>query len=241
MIYGLLFTLLSGISFLIGIFLLRHSKDKEKVSLFTISIAFVIMLGLVLFDILPELIETKEAFLIIPVIMGFLFLVVIDKMIPHHTHHHSEKNDNHIEHVKHLNHIGVITVIALSLHNMIEGLSLYNLTTTDIKAGLLMLISVGLHNIPLGFQLGNNLDFNRKNLSLIILLAISALLGAIIVILIGELTDVIINVILAITLGMLLYIIIFELFKEVFNSKKKKEVICGIMIGVGLLILMTLF
>ena len=57
----------------------------------------------------------------------------------------------------------IVTIIALAIHNLIEGLTLYNITLTSIKSGLLMMISIALHNIPLGFQIGNTIKLNKNS------------------------------------------------------------------------------
>ena len=49
------------------------------------------------------------------------------------------------------------------------------------------------------------------------------------------------GVILAITLGMLIYIVLFELLPHMIENKNKKSVILGMLIGMTLLILSTLF
>ena len=196
------------------------------------------MLGLAIFDLIPELLETKNYFLSIPVLLGIVVLFYLDKLIPHHDHHHKNKCDNHLEHEKHLNHIGIVTIIALALHNMIEGIALYNLCVIDIKNGLLMMISIGCHNIPLGFQIGNVLNKNFKSKLLITILVFSAMIGALIMVCFGNINELIISIILAISLGMIIYIMIFELFKEVYYHINKKEVIYGIIVGIAL-ILMT--
>ena len=240
MYLGIIFTILVGLFFLIGIILLNNSKHKDKMSIFTISLAFVVLIGLLLFDLLPELLETKNTLLLIPSLIGLIFLILIDKLIPHHHHEHLENNDNIEEHKEHLNHIGIVTIISLAIHNMIEGLTLYSVTLTSIKSGLLMMLGISLHNIPLGFQIGNSLNKNKYSKLLIFILCISSFLGSLIIILFGSLSENIINILLSITFGMLLYILIFELLHEILVSLKKKETIYGIIIGVIILIITNL-
>ena len=95
-------------------------------AIFTTSLAFIVMLGLLFLDLIPEVIETKNIYLIIPIVIGFLILIVLDRIIPHHHHEHSDSSCDKVEHELHLNHIGIITIIALAIHNMIEGIALYS-------------------------------------------------------------------------------------------------------------------
>lgn len=236
MLVGLLFTILTGLFFLIGIIILKNSKHKEKFSLFTISLAFVVMLGLLFFDLFPEIVEYKNIFLIVPIIIGFSILILLDKLIPHHHHEHTDKKCDIKDHEEHLNHIGIVTIIALAIHNFLEGLTLYSITLNNISSGFLMMLSISLHNVPLGFQIGNSLENKKYSPLLILLLCISSFLGAFIIIIFGSLNELVISILLSITFGMLLYILIFELFNEIKTSFKKKETIYGIILGVIILI-----
>lgn len=233
---GLLLTLIVGLFFLIGIVLLKNAKNKNQLSTFTISMAFIVMLGLLLLHLIPEVIETKNIWLFIPTLLGFFLIIFLDKLIPHHHHEHSEKHCDKDDHEKHLNHIGKVTIIALAIHNIIEGISLYSVTLNDVKSGLLMMISIALHNIPLGFQIGNVVNYKNNKL-LIIFLCLSSLFGSLIMIIFGGLNELIINILLSLTLGMLTYILIFELFNEVRKNLDKLETLYGIILGLVLLII----
>lgn len=237
MIIGIILTLISGLFFLVGILSLKDKKDKDKTVNFTIALAFVVMIGLLVFDLLPELIETKNFLLAIPALVGFILLIILDKLIPHHHHEHTEKHCDKHDHELHLNHIGIVTIMALAIHNMIEGLTLYNITLSSVESGILMMLSISLHNIPLGFQIGNSLKTKKYSNLLIFILCISSFIGATILILFGSLNEIIINILLALTFGMLLYLLIFELFGEIKNSLNKKETIYGIIIGIMILLI----
>jgi len=228
MYIGLFLTIITGLFFLIGIISLINNKNKEKTSLFTISLAFIVMLGLLMLDLLPELIETKNIMLVIPFFIGFVILIVLDKLIPHHHHEHKEDGCDKVDHDLHLNHISTITILALAIHNLIEGLTLYSITLNSVKSGVLMMFSISLHNIPLGFQIGNSLKNKKYSKLLIFLLCISSFIGALIIIVFGALNETIISILLALTFGMLLYILIFELFSEIKSTFRKRETIYGI-------------
>lgn len=232
---GIIFTILTGLCFLIGVVAFQNSTKREEFSLFTLSLAFIVMIGLLLFDLLPELIETKNLWLLIPTIIGFMILVFLDKLIPHHHHEHTNKHCDKEDHMLHLNHIGIVTIISISLHNFIEGLSLYTLALNNVVSGALMMLSIALHNIPLGFQIGNSLKEKKFNLLLIIFLCLSSFLGALIIIIFGDLNSLVESILLALTFGMLFYILIFELFSEIKGAFNKKEVLYGIIIGVIIL------
>ena len=236
MYIGLLLTVITGLFFLIGIYSLQNVKEKEKTSLFTISLAFIVLLGLLVFHLLPEIIEFKNVLLIIPIIIGFLLIILFDKIIPHHNHEHIDDKCDKTDHNNHLNHIGLVTIIALAIHNLIEGLTLYSITITSVKSGVLMMLSIALHNIPLGFQIGNSIKFNKNSKLLIFSLCTSSFLGALIYMMFGSLNESILSILHALTFGMLLYLLLFELFNEIKSNLNKKEVKYGIFLGLIILI-----
>ena len=66
---GLIYTFLTGISFLGGIYLNKVFKSKSNASAFSVSLALVVLLNLICFDILPEVLENIN---IIDVIVYFV-------------------------------------------------------------------------------------------------------------------------------------------------------------------------
>ncbi len=195
------------------------------------------MAGLIFFDLLPEILESHNIYLIIPILIGFSTFIFIDHLIPHH--HHEHEHCDQKDHEEHLNHVGIVTIIALAIHNLLEGLTLYNVTVNNYLSGLLMMISISLHNIPLGLQIGSTLKDKKYNYILLAFLCLSSFLGALIMIIFGSLNELLVNILLSLTFGMLIYILFFEFFNEIKASLKKKEVIYGIIIG-GVILIITL-
>ncbi len=237
--WGLLFTFLIGLFFILGLLVFHISKDKKKMTIFASSCAFVVVLGLIIFDLLPEVIETSNWWSIIFILLGLFLLKIIDIFVPHHHHHHKDIHDNVKEHDEHLNHIGIITVIALIFHNFIEGIGLYSVTLTDVKSGLLLGLGIGLHNLPLGIQIGS-LEQDKKNNWLIGVLVLSSFIGGLVALSFGNIPEIVNNLILSLTLGMILHILIFELLGELINNAKKKEATYGIIIGIVVLIIINI-
>ena len=234
---ALLLTLISGLFFLIGIIIYNFISNKIAFTRMSISCASIVIIGLILFDLLPELISIKKWWIFLFVIIGLLLLIMIDKLIPHHKHDHHENDEGKIDHINHIEHIGTITVIALLLHNTIEGMALYGVASNDLRSGILMLLGIGLHNLPFGFQIASSQ--NKKNIPLLVLLILSGFIGGIIFLAFGELNEIFEGIIIALTLGMLLHILFFELLKEVLEEIHKKDTIYGIIIGIILLILIN--
>ena len=236
---ALLLTLLSGLFFLIGVIVYRFVKHKKELTIGAMACALIVILGLICFDLVPELLEIKKWYLILCVVIGLLFLLLIDKLIPHHHHEHKENDEATKEHQGHLEHIGFITILALILHNMVESMALFSVASDNLTSGTLMCLGIGLHNLPFGFQIASNIKSRSKTVATI-LLVLSGLIGGLIVCAFGNISEFVTGIIIALTLGMLLYILIFELLKEVWSNIKKKSTICGIIIGITILMLINL-
>lgn len=232
---ALLLTFLSGLFYLVGIIIYKFVKHKNELTVAAISCAAVVIIGLIVFDLAPELIEQDNAWLFVFVILGFVLLFLIDKLIPHHHHKHHDHDEATKEHKDRLEHVSTITILALSMHNLIEGMALYSISLESIRSGTLMLIGVGLHNLPFGFQIAGT-----KNKLLVFLLVISAFLGGLIVFFFGNIDEFLQGVVMALSMGMLLHILLFELFKEIRENIRQKATIYGIIIGVILLIIINL-
>lgn len=232
---ALLLTFLSGLFYLVGIIIYKFVKHKNELTVAAIACAAVVIIGLIVFDLAPELIEQDNAWLFVFVILGFVLLFLIDKLIPHHHHKHHDHDEATKEHKDRLEHVSTITILALSMHNLIEGMALYSISLESIRSGTLMLIGVGLHNLPFGFQIAGT-----KNKLLVFLLVISAFLGGLVVFFFGNIDEFLQGVVLAISMGMLLHILLFELFKEIRENIRQKATIYGIIIGVILLIIINL-
>lgn len=231
---AVLMTVIAGLFFLIGALLAFFGKNKKGLIDFSIGIAFSVMIMLLAFDIVPEITEAlgkNSIKMYIFIIIGIVMLKLIDLLVPHHDHDAEIKH-----HERHLKHIGLISSLALIIHNIIEGIGIYNIALLDARAGLMMAIGVGLHNIPFGIEITATLNETKKNtkevwLNLIIL-SISTLFGALIMLTVGTISEVTIGCLMSLTVGMIIYLVLFELLVELISTKNRKYSTIGIIIGV---------
>lgn len=236
---AILITLFAGLFFLIGAVIAKLGKNKEGIVEFSLSMAFSVMLLLLTFDLIPEITELTNRksgiFIIVLGIAGIIILKLIDMLIPHHSHDEEVKKHHH---EKHLEHIGLITTVALIIHNIIEGMSIYALSVIDPKLGLIMAFGVGLHNIPFGIEITMTLEkAKKKSMPSILLLTLSTSISAIIMLSIGSISDIALAGLISITIGMIIYLLIFELAPEIHESKNKKSVMLGAITGVILMVI----
>lgn len=246
---SLLFTLGTGIFMILGMLIVFLTKNNRKVIDFSIAIAFGVMTMLISLELLPEAYETMKECIPFPqnilfiigfVGLGILLLKILDLFIPDH-----DVNQENTITLENLFHIGIVSSIALILHNIIEGMAIYSAVTKDYSMGFLIMIGVGLHNIPMGMVVTSTLfqenSSKKKTILLVFCIALSTFFGGLIMLLLSELiTSFVLGILLSITLGMLLYIAIFELLEEIIHNHNLKTTIIGIVFGI-MVFLLTLF
>lgn len=243
---ALLITLIVGLFTFIGSLIIFFTKNNKKIVDFSISIGFGVLLALIILELIPEtleLIQTK--FMVVGSILAVLVLAgagifalkILDKFVPDHD---GSKSNTLI-------HIGVMTSVALVIHNLLEGMAIYTSLSSSLKFGGMLGLGVALHNIPLGMSITSlfykNGKDNKKAILVSLIVSLSTFVGGLITYVFAGaiLADFYRGVILAITLGMLIYIVLFELLPHMVENKNKKSIILGMIIGMTLLILSTLF
>ncbi len=245
--YGIILTLIAGLFFLVGGIISLKVKNKDKLNHFSIALALVIIINLLVMDLIPEVFELLDSYdlsfkiLIILIfgILGILILKGLDFFIPDHHHEHHDNESNKKEHISHLKHIGTLTLISLILHNLLEGFAIAGLTFNNFEMGIMICISVALHNIPLGTTIFSSIDI-KKNKLLVLSLTLSSFIGGLVFLLIGEISSLVLAIISIITLGMLIYIAFMELLPELYQNIKKKETILGLLTGIVLIVISML-
>lgn len=240
MLYNLI-NLIAGLFFLIGAIIAIKYKNNKNLVNYSVGMAFTVLIILLVIDIIPETFELfneyKHLWMICGTLIGLGSLFLIEKLVPHHDHYEEEKRASHNEHLKH---IGIMTSVALIIHNLVEGMSIYGVASNDLKTGIIYAFAVGLHNIPFGIEimaLFSEEKNKKKTWIFIVILTLSTFLGGVVLYLFKDLlTDNILGILLSITIGMILYLVFNELLVEL-KEKFNKYSVYGIITGI---ILMTI-
>lgn len=241
----LLITFLLGLFFLIGLLVVRINKNNKLIENISIAVAFGTMTGLMIFDIGPEVKEHMENtsfwIVLLFVLIGIGVLKLLDIFIPEHDDGNlkeSEKDEN-------LVHIGIVSLIAVSLHNLIEGMATYSMLCEDFRSGLLVALGVGLHNIPMGMVIGATLENEPTYKKIIaeIFAVFSTFVGGLVMMFIKPyISDFFVGALISVTLGMLIYIAFLELLPHILHDKKdRKKMIIGVIIGFLICFISTRF
>lgn len=248
---SLMFTLFVGLFIVIGSLLGVYSRDNKRVTDMSVSIAFGVIIGLIVLEILPETYEILSGELgvfrgvlsiIILIILGIILLKMLDMFVPCHEHeeHHEHEHSNDDCHNDHLHHIGIVSSVAIVIHNLIEGAGLYLVAKGDLTSGLLLCFGVGLHNIPMGLVITTTLissDVKKRTTFLILaVVTISTFVGGLIMSILGGVSELTEGLLLGLTLGMLIYISVFELSHQIYHMENKTLSRMCIMFGLAILI-----
>ena len=240
---GLLVTLLLGVFILIGSLIAFLSKKRGRVIDFSLGLAISVIVMLIVLDLIPEIIENLKLtyiwVFIIGSIIGYLILKTLDNFIP--DHEDNKMTNNELK--NNLAHIGIVSSIALVLHNIIEGMAVFQAVESNISTGLMLSIGVGFHNLPLGMVIATTFyqanQSKKKTIIYTTLVAISTFIGGLIMFMLNNhsLNPILIGLLLSVTLGMLLFIVINELYPRVKKAKYKDDRNIGILLGIVLLLL----
>lgn len=176
----IIFALLTFVSTFLGGILAVKLKNKLHLIM---GFAAGVILGVISFDILPEIIEqiNKYGFepiqIMIALVSGFLIFHVLEKtLLIHHAH-----EEEYAEH-KHPN-VGIASALALAGHSFMDGASIGLGFQISPSIGVLVAIAVISHDFTDGMNtvtlMLSHKNTTKKALSFLLIDAIAPILGAI--------------------------------------------------------------
>jgi len=228
----LLITFLAGLSILVGAAVTHISKDPAKIEHISIALALGALLGLLLFDLRPDIGEFVGSsgwpVAVMMIAIGLAVLKILDMFVPDH----EDTEANHDK--ENALHIGVISSLAIILHNIVEGMTVYSLALASLQGGIVFAVGIAMHNIPMGMMIYTTLEGERKRAKLALLssVTLSTLVGGILMSLISEhLTETVIGALVCVAGGMILYIVFAELIPHVIKTRQPLQstvmAVCG--------------
>jgi zinc and cadmium transporter len=242
-IYTLASVVIVSLISLVGILALSI-KDNilKKVLIFFVSFSAGALLGDAFIHLLPEIVE-EEGFglnISLSVLLGILMFFVLEKLI-YWRHCHILTSDSHVHTFTYMNLVGD------GVHNFIDGMIIAGSFMVSISLGVATTIAVILHEVPQ--EIG---DFSvliyggfkkKKAIFYNLMAALTAIIGAIIILILGEeLTD--LHVILVpFTAGGFIYIagtdLIPELKKDIKFSASVAQMV-ALILGISIMISLVL-
>ena len=221
--YGIIVSLIAGLSTLIGYFFIYIRGDKNKIIAKCLSFAGGVMITLSIIDLLPSSIENlniKNTSLL-SIIYSLIFFYIgffLCHIFSKYTKNEGDK----------LYKTGIISMIGIILHNIPEGIATFILSSIDLKLGITLSIAIILHNIPEGIGIAIPIYHSTKNkfkaFIYTFISGISEPVGAIIasLFLYKYVDNFIMGILFSIIAGLMIYIGYFELIKtsKYYNNKK---------------------
>lgn len=221
-----------------GVLFLSFKIDKLKNLLFVlISLAAGGLFGGVFFHLLPEAYEeiSNDRLISFLILLGIVLFLFLEKILHwRHCHEPTCKEHPHI--------LGYMNLISDGFHNLLDGIVIGVTYLVDPALGMATTLAVILHEIPQ--EIG---DFGvliyagfskQKALLYNFLLALTAVIGVILVFIFGQTLSEFLKYILPLAAGGFLYIAGSDLIPEIkkeLTLKKSLLQILSVLFGIGLM------
>ena len=221
-----------------GLFAVKYQKHLHLIMGFTAGV----LLGVVSFDIFPEIISRVSAGGFKPIepmialVFGFLLFHILEKSI---MIHHSHEGD-YAEH-KHP-HVGVLSAIALAGHSFMDGVGIGLGFQVNPAVGLLVAVAVISHDFTDGMNtvtlMLNNHNTTRKSKMFLLLDAVTPVLGALSTLFFSVSSHFLV-LYLGFFAGFLLYIGASDILPEAHSKNSSSKLIGLTILGALLVFLIT--
>lgn len=237
---------------LIGLASISVKEEKlRKILIYLVSFSAGALLADAFIHLLPEAVKTRGFTLQISIyiLLGIGISFVIEKIIHWHHCHHTHSTECLKEHHNriHAEPFAKMNLIGDAVHNFIDGLIIGGSYLVSIPVGLASTLAVILHEIPqeigdFGILLHGGYT-RKKALFLNFITALTAVAGAIIAILISQLTPHLTEFLVPFAAGSFIYIagsdLVPELHKET-NAKKSAIQLLTSILGVFIMMALLL-
>jgi len=241
-LYIFISILLTSIISIIGITLFfTKGKQLSNILLFLISFSAGALLGDAFIHLLPEAMEINtEIGISLSIIFGILAFFVLEKII-HWRHCHLPTTKEH----KHP--LATMNLVGDSFHNFLDGIIIATSYVVSIPLGIATTIAVILHEIPqevgdFGILLYAGYS-KKKALLMNFFISLTALFGGIVGLLLSKSIGPFSGIMIAFTAGGFIYIATADLIPEMkkdIGFKKTTIQLIGLILGIGIMLLMTL-
>ncbi len=243
-IYVIVAVLMVSLVSLIGVFSLRFEKKKlYNIIIYFVSFSAGTLMGDAFIHLIPESFESSFGSVVAPffILIGIVFFFLIEKAV-RWRHCHEEPCENHPHPFSY------VILIGDSIHNFLDGVIIAASFVVDIRLGIATTIAVLFHEIPqevgdfaslvyAGFSKSKAIMFN-------FLTALTAFLGAIIVLSININADSISKFLVPFAAGGFIYIAGTDLIPELHKHREFKVSffqIVTFVFGIGLMAILLFF
>lgn len=242
-LYILLSIVIVSLISVVGIvFLTFKTNNLKKILLYLVSLSAGALLGGAFIHLIPEAIEIKDGMditLSLAILSGIMAFFILEKVI-HWRHCHVPTCKDHPHP------LGMMNLIGDAVHNFIDGLAIGVGYIVSIPVGVSTTIAVILHEIPqeIGdFGVLLHAGYSKKKaLIMNFITALTAVLGAIIAITIGQVFENITQYLAPFAAGGFIYIATADLIPELKkenNLKKSLIQLTFVILGIAIMAALT--
>jgi len=229
-------------------------KISPKTMCWVLSFAGGVMISVVSFELIPEGIELAGMpIAIMGLVLGIAVVTILNRLLDTITIKDGDSLEAHISQagVYHesgligsptLLRSGMIMLVAISLHNLPEGIAIGAAGTHDIRMGLTLAVVIMLHCVPEGMAIGAPLIGGGiskwKAVALTALSGVPTIIGGAIGMLLGGISDVALALALTGAGGAMFYVVFGEILPQSSIITKSRFTTFAALLGiiVGLLI-----
>ncbi|MDO8335963.1 MAG: ZIP family metal transporter [Candidatus Saccharibacteria bacterium] len=218
-------------------------KGRSKLNL-ALGFTAGIILGLVAFDLLPEIFAIVNTQSLNPVwpmialVTGFLLFHTVEKLILLHNEHEDEYTPHQHPHV------GVAGAVALCGHSFLDGVSIGVAFQVSSAAGLLVAIAVIGHRFADGFNTTNIMLYHKNKpkdaFKMLVIASVMPVLGAAST-LFFDLPEAVLAIYLGFFAGFLLYIGASDILPQAHSKGSSWKTIALTIFGVIFIFVVTRF
>ena len=226
-----LLTSIAGLSTLLGYLVIFFKCDKEKIIIFSLSLASSVMLTISIIDLLPSAFKYLNEYNILFQMLIIIFFFILGIFISNYISHHVISDSDSLKKV------GIISLIAIILHNIPEGIITFMVSNVNIHLGIELALGISLHNIPEGISIAIPYYYatNKKikTFLLVLIAGLSEMVGGLIcfIFLNKFINDFLIGIMFSFISGIMINVSLNELLPEIYGYKKKKIIIYGFILG----------
>ena len=216
-----------------------QQKSLARALAFLVPLAVGALLGDAFFHLIPESFSVAErpTTASIGIILGIVSFFFLEKFLRWH-HHSIEVSSNEPSEDSDKKHLGSLILISDGLHNFIDGIIIGASYLLSVEVGIATTMAIIMHEIPqeIGdFGVLIYAGYSRATAVLYnFLSALTAILGASLIIFLGSLPETLIQGVTAFAAGVFIYIASSDLVPELHKNTEGKNIlleVAGISLG----------
>ncbi|TAK89249.1 ZIP family metal transporter [Patescibacteria group bacterium] len=216
--------------------------------LYFLSFAGGVLLTSSILQFVPEAIEANPGSPapLYAALFGFVTFFYLDRLFSR-LHHHPQTDDGSGHpHKDHVRPAGWLVVVGDGLHNLVDGIAIAIAFLADPALGFAATLAIAAHEIPqevADYAILTKAGMSKmRALVLNGLSGLTAVLGAVMVILVGEITEPTQGLLLGLAAGMFLYIAAADIIPDLQHRRHSGgKLTLPFLVGIGTIVLISVF